>query len=504
MADLSTAESTKKSGLTHQHSNGSHTTAPFRPTPTAPYQIQLGKFFVLGTLAVAATVAFGVGYACRVALLPAPSPPATVQIFGGGTATRIDGREANVVRSETLPPPVLSECKSVPKFVYSSKHFETGLSTTSDNMLLRKDDAPVDAATTSTCPQRAASPEDEDHQPAGQHLLVDIKHVDGSFLNSETRLATAMVDLVNLSGLTMLSYHCHRLQPVGVSCVGVLLESHVSFHTWPVEGVITFDLFTCGPKSLLPLLPLVKQLFGVPRNPTPESTTTASLPDSEQPHFLWSYKMRGFRKDDNSNPEETTDMNMFLLGWMEFDLKEEVADVQTDYQNIQIYNVINPRFRSLDSYHRSLKNDGSYESLHPYFFQPEKIVYLDHIMQSRLFGEAAYHEALVHPAMFSHPNPRRAAIIGGGEGATLREVLKHNTIQTVTMVEIDEKMVRTSREYLPEWSDCSNLVGRTASCFDDTRAEVIFADAIAWFVDRFGTNATRTVEKYDVIIMDAL
>ena len=77
------------------------------------------------------------------------------------------------------------------------------------------------------------------HEPAGQHLLVDIKSVDGTFLNSEDRLARAMVDLIEMSGLTMLSYHCHGLEPVGVSCVGVLLESHISFHTWPIPGVIT-------------------------------------------------------------------------------------------------------------------------------------------------------------------------------------------------------------------------------------------------------------------------
>jgi spermidine synthase len=49
-----------------------------------------------------------------------------------------------------------------------------------------------------------------------------------------------------------------------------------------------------------------------------------------------------------------------------------------------------------------------------------------------------YHEALVHPALFSHSNPKRVAIIGGGEGATLREVLKHNTVSEAIMIEIDE------------------------------------------------------------------
>ena len=127
-------------------------------------------------------------------------------------------------------------------------------------------------------------------------------------------------------------------------------------------------------------------------------------------------------------------------------------------------------------------------------------------MQSRRSGDAPYHEALVHPAMFTHKNPKRVAIIGGGEGATLREVLKHNTVEKVVMIEIDEAMVKAAREFLPDWNDCSNLAGRRANCFDDPRAEVFFEDAFKWFIDRFSDDGSLkgTEEPFDVIIMDAL
>ena len=51
------------------------------------------------------------------------------------------------------------------------------------------------------------------------------------------------------------------------------------------------------------------------------------------------------------------------------------------------------------------------------------------------------HEALVHPSMLSHTNPKRVLIIGGGEGATLREVLKYKSVEEVVMVDIDEELV---------------------------------------------------------------
>ena len=102
---------------------------------------------------------------------------------------------------------------------------------------------------------------------------------------------------------------------------------------------------------------------------------------------------------------------------------------------MDVYDVVRRHnVKGLDLYKKSLLNDGSYESLHPEFFAPDRIVFLDGVLQSCKSGDAAYHEALVHPAMFAHENPRRVAIIGGGEGATLREVLKHNTVEKVIMI----------------------------------------------------------------------
>jgi spermidine synthase len=134
------------------------------------------------------------------------------------------------------------------------------------------------------------------------------------------------------------------------------------------------------------------------------------------------------------------------------------------------------------------------------------------VLQSRRSGDAAYHEALVHPGMFTHKNPKRVAIIGGGEGATLREVLKHSTVEKVVMIDIDEKMVQLSRQFLPFWSDCSMLENTTQSCFNDPRVETYYVDAFKWFIERF--SATKqdanvsgdelTEDAFDVIIMDAL
>jgi spermidine synthase len=466
--------------------------------------IRISTKFFLSTLLLVCVVSHGVGrFSATLAVLKLSTRSSinqSCQASSGDDSTH-----------RALPPPLYSKKKDIPNTVYSSKHYDSSSVHTTESLLARRLDDDDDGLPSLTTATETAVDVDgsvqadihnetlmsELHQPSGHHLMVDIKSVNGKFLNSEEKLAKAMIDLVEMSGLTMLSYHCHKLYPVGVSCVGVLLESHISLHTWPIPGAICLDLFTCGPKSLLPILPAIDRLFGVARIPAVHGSIV------EKPFTQWLYKLRGFR---NELPGKSAgDIGQFVHGWLEYDMKEIVVSVDTDYQKIEIYDVINPRFNSLHYYKASIRNDSSYEATHPELFRPDRVLYIDGILQSRYYGDSAYHEALVHPALFSHPNPKRVAIIGGGEGATLREVLKHNTIETVTMIEIDKAMVNIAKQYLPEWSDCSMIVGSTPSCFDDPRAEVIYTDAIQWMTELFSeADRVRPEDLYDVIIIDAV
>jgi len=165
---------------------------------------------------------------------------------------------------------------------------------------------------------------------------------------------------------------------------------------------------------------------------------------------------------------------------------------------------VDPRKTSLSSYHHSLQNDNTYESRNPELFNPNRVVFLDGVMQSSSRGNEAYHEALVQPAMFAHKNPRRVAIVGGGEGATLREALKHKSVENVIMIDIDEDMCKESAKILyPAWNGCNDFFNVTNSCFDDSRADVRYEDALAWFMNRFSSTQTKE-DKFDIIIMDAL
>jgi spermidine synthase len=110
---------------------------------------------------------------------------------------------------------------------------------------------------------------------------------------------------------------------------------------------------------------------------------------------------------------------------------------------------------------------------------------LDGKIQSSEADEFIYHESLVHAAMITHPEPRTVLIAGGGEGATLREVVRHRTVEHATMVDLDEQVVDVCRQYLPAFSD---------GAFEDPRAELIVGD-----FRRFVEESPRT---FDVIIID--
>ena len=110
---------------------------------------------------------------------------------------------------------------------------------------------------------------------------------------------------------------------------------------------------------------------------------------------------------------------------------------------------------------------------------------LDGEMQSAQLDEFIYHESLIHPSLITHPNPKKVAILGGGEGATLREILKHKSVENCKMIDIDGEVVEWCREHMGLWHQGS---------FDNPRAEVIIGDAKE-FIHRGG-------EKLDVIVSD--
>ena len=113
-----------------------------------------------------------------------------------------------------------------------------------------------------------------------------------------------------------------------------------------------------------------------------------------------------------------------------------------------------------------------------------RVLFLDGLVQTTEKDEFFYHEMLVQPAMMAHPRPREVLIIGGGDGGTLREVLRH-PVRNAVLVEIDERVIEACRKHFPGLS----------SSFGDKRAEVVVGDG-----NRYVRETSR---RFDVILVDS-
>ncbi|KAF7999319.1 hypothetical protein HF325_005995 [Metschnikowia pulcherrima] len=113
------------------------------------------------------------------------------------------------------------------------------------------------------------------------------------------------------------------------------------------------------------------------------------------------------------------------------------------------------------------------------------VLVLDNCIQATERDEYSYQEMITHLAMNSHPNPRKALVIGGGDGGVLREILKHELIEEAWLCDIDEDVIKVSKQFLPEM----------AKSYEDPRTKVHIGDGFKFLADYQNT--------FDVIITDS-
>ncbi|MBI3898744.1 MAG: polyamine aminopropyltransferase [Gammaproteobacteria bacterium] len=160
----------------------------------------------------------------------------------------------------------------------------------------------------------------------------------------------------------------------------------------------------------------------------------------------------------------TLDKNWYTEEWAEqgsaisLKIKRKLHEEQSPYQKIEIYET---------------ETFG-------------KLMTLDGLVMVTDRDNFMYHEMMSHPALFTHPNPKRVLIIGGGDCGTLREVLRHETVELAEQVELDERVTRVAEKYFPDLCAANN----------DPRARLHFDDGIAWV-------AKAAAASYDVIIVDS-
>lgn len=141
----------------------------------------------------------------------------------------------------------------------------------------------------------------------------------------------------------------------------------------------------------------------------------------------------------------------------QWQIRRVLHEVQTPFQHLQIV--------EMEEFGRALVLDGA--------------------VQTTVGDEYIYHEMITHVPLMTHPNPERVLVIGGGDGGTVREVLRHSQVRQVDMVEIDGAVVDACRRFLPE----------TSCALDHPKLNLQIGDGLAWIA--------QAKAEYDVILVDS-
>jgi spermidine synthase len=311
--------------------------------------------------------------------------------------------------------------------------------------------------------------EQENASMQGLHLTGDLYGcaAPASTLTDAAQLSRLCVQAVQRSGLTWVGDKFHAFdeqaaadrQAVssGVTGMVLLAESHVALHTWPERMGVTLDVYVCNYSA--DNSAKARTLF--------DALVEAFRPAEIDTHTIW----RGKHDESAPNvlPPETSHASdvagsgTVLTEWLNpdagfsFRASRLVEKGQSDHQHYEVWET--PQLGKL------FRLDGA-------FMTSEE-------------DEFVYHENLVHVPAIAHPHPTRALVIGGGDGGSSEELLKHPSMEMVHLVELDAKVIEIAKRHLPRVHN---------GVFDNPKLKVDVRDGAAYL--------RQTEARYDLVVLD--
>lgn len=261
----------------------------------------------------------------------------------------------------------------------------------------------------------------------GRHVLVEFFECSSEKLNDVQFIERTMIDAAREAGATIINSTFHHFSPFGVSGVVVVQESHLAIHTWPEFGYAAVDIFTCG--------------------------------DTVDPWRAYHLLMKALEAEHGAALEMHRGQMDILRKRAGWDISEDQYEppplnpqISRNIWFTERHEHIAQSFR-----HRGdvlFRKKSPYQRVEVYdTYAYGKMLVLDSLVQLSEADEFIYHEMIVHPAMFTHlPASARVLIVGGGDGATAREVLRHSHVEHVDLVEIDQVVMEAARKYFPSAS----------------------------------------------------
>ncbi|HKI63453.1 MAG TPA: polyamine aminopropyltransferase [Burkholderiales bacterium] len=270
----------------------------------------------------------------------------------------------------------------------------------------------------------------------GLHLIGDLTgcRCDPQLLLDGERFREKCIELINDSGLAIMDVSFHQFDGSGFTGAVVLAESHLAIHTWPETGGLTLDVYVCNYSA---------------DNSAKARQVFEAIIDHFQPTDAARHEIE---RGEHLLIEPLNDGTGFYIK-----ARRRIGEWQTRFQKMAIFDTA----------------------------QYGKLFRLDGFNMTSEKEEFVYHENLIHPALAAHNAPKKVLVIGGGDGGSSEEALKHPSVEQVTMVEIDEDVIRVAKEH---FGAVHNGV------FDNPKLRLLIEDGM-----RF---VRETSEKFDLIALD--
>ncbi len=261
-------------------------------------------------------------------------------------------------------------------------------------------------------------------KPTGSQILAEFINCSVSILNDSEALEQILAEGIEACGLGLVSLNSHCYDPIGVTSIAVISESHIAIHTYPEARHASVDIFTCS------------------RGNQKSRHLLDYLEEKLQPATVRMVEV------SRGNPLEVARTN-----WITDDNSAAGFDVR--------YRVDGELFFGISKYQdiRVIENRDF-----------GRMLFLDNDLQIAERDAHLYNEAMVSPLRERGAALSSVAILGGGDGGVLYELLKLNPVR-VAVIDIDEEVIRVARTYLESVCHCA---------FEDSRAEVVIADVFEY------------------------
>ncbi len=289
----------------------------------------------------------------------------------------------------------------------------------------------------------------------GQQIIIELYGCNPLIIDDIQKIERIMLQAAEASHATVVAYKFHKFSPQGVSGAVIVAESHLAIHTWPEDGYCSVDIYTCGEHTdNKTAIQVIKNAVGAKRLQTVEVNMCRFSEDSKLDKKTYSASREMLVKESHVFKERC-----LIRGGARKTIifKEQLVAYKSQFQEIEVYDTV--------PYGKMLAINGD-------------------IMLTE-YDHHGYHEMIVHVPLNAHPNPKKVLVIGGGDGGTVTELVKHNQVEEIILCEIDSKVIQICKEYFP------NLT----SGFNDPRVSIVIQDAAEYI---------KTKNQYfDVICIDS-